>query len=190
MSSSFVARLKKKKNRKITFVVFFFSKVLTLKEKKKNRKIILVVLFSSIVLSSIEGKENREITFVVSFFSVVLSSIEEKKNQRTISVDFFFDRASSSSSLSSSFISFEFRLVTQSSRSLFSSILKNIAIMFDALMKDVVSSSETRLSEEYLTELHHDVFSSISFTFESSSDALRSRKKNSRDDFVNIKKAD
>jgi hypothetical protein len=68
MSSSLVARLKKKKNRKITFVVFFFSRILTLKEEKKNRKT----------------------TFVVFFFSIVLSSIEKKRNQKTIFVDFFF----------------------------------------------------------------------------------------------------
>jgi hypothetical protein len=110
MSSSFVARLKKKKNRKIIFVVFFSSKILTLKEEKKNRKTI----------------------FVVFFFSIVLFSIEKEKNQKAIFVDFSFDRASSSSSLSSSFISFEFRFVTQSSRSLFSSTFRNIAIMFDA----------------------------------------------------------
>jgi hypothetical protein len=44
-------------------------------------------------------------------------------------------------------------------------------------MKDVVSFLKTCLNEEYLTELHHDAFSSISFTSESSSDALRSRKR-------------
>jgi hypothetical protein len=155
MSSSLVARSEKKKNRKTTFVVLFFSKILTLEEEKKNRKTI----------------------FVVFFFSIVLSWIEKKKNQKAISVDLSLDRASSSSSLSSSSVRSEFRFVTQSSRSLFSSVLRNIAIMFDALMKDVVSSSETRLSEEYLTELHHDVLSSISFTSESSSDAFRSRKR-------------
>ncbi len=155
MSSSLVARLKKKKNRKIILVVFFSSKILTLEKKKKNRKII----------------------FVVFFFSIVLSSIEREKNQRAIFVDFFFDWASSSSSLSSSFINSKSRLVTFSSRSLFSSAFKNIAIMFDALMKNVVSLSKIRLNEEYLTKLHHDVFFSISFTFESSSDALRSRKR-------------
>jgi hypothetical protein len=79
--------------------------------------------------------------------------------------------------LSSSFISSESRFVTQSSRSLFSSIFKDIAITFDALMKNVVNFSKTRLSEEYLTELHHDAFFSISFTSESSSDAFRSRKR-------------
>jgi hypothetical protein len=155
MSSSFVARLKEKKNRKIIFVVFFFSRILILKEKKKNRKTIFVVLF----------------------FSIVLSSIEKEKNQRTIFVNFFFDRALSSSSLSSSFINFEFRFVTQSSRSLFSSIFKSIAIMFDALIKNVVNFSKICLNEEYLTKLHHDAFFSISFTFESSSDAFRSRKR-------------
>ncbi len=155
MSSSFAVRLKKKKNRRTIFVVLFFSKILTLKKKKKNRKTIFVVLF----------------------FSMMLTSIERKKNQRIISVDFSFDRASSSSSLSSSFISFESRSITQSSRSLSSSIFKDIAIMFDALMKNVVSFSKTRLKEEYLTEQYHEILSSISFTSKSSSDAFRSRKR-------------
>ncbi len=155
ISSSFVVRLKEEKNRKITFVVFFFSRILTLKEEKKNRKAIFVVLF----------------------FSMMLFSIERKKNQKTIFVDFFFDRASSSSSLSSSFISSESRFVTQSSRSLSSSIFKSIAIMFDALMKNVVNLSKTRLKKEYLTEQHHEILFSISFTSKSSSNAFRSRKR-------------
>ncbi len=45
MSSSLVASLKKKKNRKTVLVVFFFSRVLTLKERKKNRKTTFVVYF-------------------------------------------------------------------------------------------------------------------------------------------------
>jgi DNA-directed RNA polymerase subunit N (RpoN/RPB10) len=49
--------------------------------------------------------------------------------------------------------------------------------LFDALMKDVISLLETRLSKEYVTELHHDALSSISFTSESSFDAFRSRKR-------------
>jgi hypothetical protein len=47
----------------------------------------------------------------------------------------------------------------------------------DALMKNVVNLSKTRLCEKYLTELHHDVLFSISFTSESSFDAFRSRKR-------------
>ncbi len=155
MSSSFAVRLKKKKNRKTTFVVFFSSTILTLVEKKKNRKT----------------------TFVVFFSSTMMSSIERKKNQKTISVDFSFDRASSSSSLSSSSISSESRFVTQSSRSLSSSTFKDIAIMFDALMKNVVSLSKIRLREKCLIKLHHEIFSSISFTSKSSSNAFRSRKR-------------
>jgi hypothetical protein len=107
----------------------------------------------------------------------MMFSIKRKKNQRTIFVDLFFDRVSSSSSLSSSFISFESQLVTQSSRSLSSSIFRSIAIMFDALIKNVVSFSEIRLKEEYWTKQHHEIFFSISFTSKSSSNALRSRKK-------------
>jgi hypothetical protein len=121
--SSLVASLEKKKNRKTTFVVFFFSRILTLEEEKKNRRTI----------------------FVVFSLSVVLSSIEKKKNQRAISVDLSFDRTSSSFSLSSSSINFESRFVTQSFRSFFSSTLRRIAILFDALMKDVVSLSKAYL---------------------------------------------
>jgi uncharacterized protein (UPF0147 family) len=155
ISSSLVMRLEREKNRKITFVVLFFSRVLTLKEEKKNRKTILVVFF----------------------FSMMLSSIKRKKNQKTISVDLSFDRTSSSSSLSSSSISSESRFVTQSSRSLSSSAFRDIAIMFDALMKDVVNLSETRLRKKYLTEHYHETLFSISFTSKSSSDAFRSRKR-------------
>jgi hypothetical protein len=122
-------------------------------------------------------KKNRKITFVVLFFSMMLSSIEKKKNQKAIFVDFFLDRASSSSSLSSSFINSESRFVTQSSRSLSSSTFRNIAIMFDALMKNVVSFSKIRLTKKYLTELHHEILSSISFTSKWSSNALRSRRR-------------
>ncbi len=155
MSSSFVVRLEEKKNRKIIFVVFFFSRIVTSEEEKKNRKIIFVIFFSS----------------------MMLSSIEKKTNQKTIFVDLFLDRASSSSSLSSSSINFESRLVTQSSRSLSSSAFKDIAIMFDALMKNVVSFSKIRLKRKYLTELHHETLSSISFMSKSSSNASRSRRK-------------
>ncbi len=131
---------------------------------------------SSSLVASLKKKKNRKTTFVIFLLSIVLSSIE-KKNQRIISVNLFFDRTSSSFSLSSSSVNSEFRFVTQSSRSFFSSTFKRIAILFDALMKNVVNFSKIHLNEEYLTELHHDVFSSISFTFESSFDALRSRKR-------------
>ncbi len=49
--------------------------------------------------------------------------------------------------------------------------------MFDALMKNVVSFSKIRLKRKYLTEQHHEIFSSISFTSKSSSNAFRSRKR-------------
>ncbi len=158
MSSSFAVRLKKKKNRKIIFVVLFFSKILSLKEEKENRRTIFVVLFFSMKLIWKEKKKNRKAIFVVLFFSKMMFSIKRKKNQRTIFVDFSFDRASSSSSLSSSFISFKSRFVTQSFRSLSWSIFKNIAIMFDALMKNVVNFSKIRLKKKYLTKLHHEFF--------------------------------
>jgi hypothetical protein len=90
--------------------------------------------------------------------------------------------------LSSSFISFESRLVTQSSRSLSSSIFKNISIMFDALMKNVVSLSKIRLKKEYLTELHHEILFSISFALKSSSNTFRSRKRIKKMISITLKK--
>jgi hypothetical protein len=90
--------------------------------------------------------------------------------------------------LSSSFINFESRFVTQSSRSLSSSTFRDIAIMFDALMKNVVSLSKTRLKEKYLTEQHHEILSSISFTSKSSSDAFRSRKRSKETISITSKK--
>jgi hypothetical protein len=140
----------------------------------------IIVIMSSSLVVYLEKKKNRKTIFVFFFFSMMMFSIEKKKNQKTISVDFFFDRISSSSSLSSSSINFESRFVTQSFRSLSSSIFKDIAIMFDALMKNVVIFLKTRLKEEYLTKQHHEIFSSISFTSKSSSNAFCSRKKNKK----------
>jgi hypothetical protein len=51
--------------------------------------------------------------------------------------------------LSSSFINFESRLVTQSFWSLSSSIFKDIAIMFDALMKNVVNLEKICLKKKF-----------------------------------------
>jgi hypothetical protein len=154
MSSLFVTRLKKKKNRKTVFVVFFFSKIVILKEQKKNRKIIFVVFFSSIVLFSIEKKKSKN-NFCWYFFrsSFVIVVIIIVIYQFWISI-------------CHAIISIVFFIS-----------FKNIAIMFNALMKNVVNLLKTRLNENYLTELHHDSFSSISFTSKSSFDAFRSRKK-------------
>ncbi len=80
-------------------------------------------------VTRLEKKKNRKTIFVVFFSSIVLSSIERKKNQKTIFVDFFFRRTSSSSSLTSSFIIFEFLFVSQSISSWSSSTLKNIIMM-------------------------------------------------------------
>jgi hypothetical protein len=44
-------------------------------------------------------------------------------------------------------------------------------------MKNVVNLSKTRLKKKYLTKQHHEIFSSISFTSKSSSNAFRSRKR-------------
>ncbi len=144
MSSSFVARLKKKKNRKIIFVVFFFSRILTLKEEKKNREAILVVFF----------------------FLIVLSSSEKKRNQKTIFVDFFFRRTSSSSSLTSSSIVSEFSFASQSISSWSSSTLRNIVMMFKALLKNE-NCLIIHFDENLLAELIHNASSSFVLSFDS-----------------------
>ncbi len=149
---------------------------------------VMCFTISSLLVISLKKKKNRKTIFVVFFFSIVLSSIEKKKNQKTISVDFFLDWVSSSISLSSSSINFEFRLVTQSFRSFFSSILREIAVLFDALMKNVVSFSKICLSAKYLTKLHHDVLFSILFTFKIVIWRILFPKKSSKSDYVNIKK--
>ncbi len=182
MSSLLVSRSEeKKKNRKTTLVVFFFSNVLSLTEKEKNREAILVV-FS---------------------LSKMLSSIEEKKNRRAILVVLSLDRISSSlsSTLSlsstSSFVISKSSLETQLSSSLSSFMLRDIAMMSEALVRNVVSSSESRRDEDFLAELIHSaisffvlpsrsffsvslffaLLSFVSFVFLSSSDAPRLRKR-------------
>jgi hypothetical protein len=123
-------RLERKKNRKIIFVVFFFSRILTLKEEKKNRKTI----------------------FVVFFFSMMLSSIKKKKNQKTIFVDFSFDRASSSFFLTLSFIESSFAIQSSSS-SLFLITLKKLAIMSKILLNDISNSIKTRCDADFFNQI-------------------------------------
>jgi hypothetical protein len=112
MSSSSETRLKeKKKNRKTSFVVLFFSKILMLTKKKKNQRIILVLLFLSKMLRFVKKNKNRKIIFV----------------------NLFFDRFSSSFSLTFSLI--EFSLAIQSSSSsLSSTALRDLAVMIETLM--------------------------------------------------------
>ncbi len=144
MSSSFVTRLKEKKNRKTIFVVFFFSKILILKKREKNRRTI----------------------FVDFFLSIVLSSIEKKKNQKTIFLDFSFDRTLSSFSLTSSFNVSEFSFASSSISSWFSSTLKNMIMMSKALLKNE-DDFITHFDENLLTELIHNVSSSFVLFFDS-----------------------
>jgi hypothetical protein len=129
---------KEKEKSKITFVVLFFSRILTLKEKKKNRKAILVVFF----------------------FSMMLFSIEKKKNQKTIFVDFFLDQASSSSFLTFSFVESSFANQSFFS-SLFSITLKKLAIMSKALLNDISNSIEIRCDENFLNRFQDFVFSFV-----------------------------
>ncbi len=145
MSSSSITRLEEKKNRKTIFVVFFSSKILTLKERKENRRTIFVVLS----------------------LSVVLSSIEKKKNQRAIFVDFFFDRISSSFSLTSSSIVFESSLASSSIPSWSSSTLKNMIIILKTLLENE-DDFIIHFDESLLAELIH----SVSSSFVLSSDSL------------------
>ncbi len=138
MSSSLVVRLEKKQNRKIIFVIFFFSKIVISEEKKKNRKIILVVFF----------------------FSIVLSSIKRKKNQKTIFVDFFFDRASSSFFLTLSFVESSSAIQSFFS-SLFSITLKKLAIMSKILLNDILNSIEIRCDADFFNQIRDFFFSFV-----------------------------
>jgi hypothetical protein len=71
LSSSSVTRLKKKKNRKMTFVVFFFSIMLSSIEKKKNQKTIFVDFFFDRISSSFSLTSS----FIVSKSSFASQSI-------------------------------------------------------------------------------------------------------------------
>jgi hypothetical protein len=80
MSSSFVVRSKRKKNRKIIFVVFFFSMMLFSIEKKKNQKTIFVDFFFDRVSSSFSLTSSLvESSFAIQSFSSSLFSITLKK---------------------------------------------------------------------------------------------------------------
>ncbi len=107
-----------------------------------------------------EEKKNRKTIFVVFFFSIVLSSIEKEKNQRATSVDFFSRRTSSSSSLTSSFIVFESSFASQSTSSWSSSTLRDIIMMFEALLENE-DCFITHLDESLLAELIHSASSSF-----------------------------
>jgi hypothetical protein len=137
---------------KITEKIFMSSRLLI-----ETR---IVVIMSSSFAVRLKEKKNRKITFVVFFFSMMLSSIEKKKNQRTISVDFFFDRASSSSSLTFSFV--ESSSANSSFSSSLSSItLKKLAIMSKALLNDISNSIEIRCDENFLNRFQDFVSSSV-----------------------------
>ncbi len=120
----------------------------------------IVVIMSSSFAVRLEKKKNRKITFVVLFFSMMLSSIEKKKNQRAIFVDLSFDQASSSSSLTSSFVESSSANSSFSS-SLFSITLKKLAIMSKALLNDISNSIETRCDENFLNRFQDFVFSFV-----------------------------
>jgi hypothetical protein len=120
----------------------------------------IVVIMSSSLAVRLEKKKNRKIIFVVLFFSMMLSSIEKEKNQKTISVDFFLDRASSSSSLTLSFVESSFANSSLSS-SLSSITLKKLAIMSKTLLNDISNSTEIRCDENFLNRFQDFVFSFV-----------------------------
>ncbi len=125
----------------------------------------IVVIMSSSLAVRLEKKKNRKITLVVLFSSMMLSSIERKKNQRAISVDFSFDRASSSFSLTLSFVESSSANSSFSS-SLFSITLKKLAIMSKTLLNDISNSTEIRCDENFLNRFQDFVFSFVlSFRF-------------------------
>jgi hypothetical protein len=128
----------------------------------------LVIRFtlSSSFVTRLKEKKNRKTTFVVFFFSIVLSSIKRKKNQKNIFVDFFFRRTSSSLSLTSSFMIFEFSFASQSISSWSSSTLKNIIMMFETFLKNE-DCFIIYFNESLLTELIHNVSSSFMLSFDS-----------------------
>jgi hypothetical protein len=154
------------------------------------RQIKFVVIISSSLAVRLKKKKDRKIIFVVFFFSMMLSLIEKKKNQRAISVDFSFDRVSSSFSLTFSFVESSF--ANQSSfLSLFSITLKKLTIMSKALLNDISNSIEIRCDENFLNRFQDFVssfvlsfrlifFVSLSFilsTFSSFLNLSRSRKR-------------
>jgi hypothetical protein len=96
---------------------------------------------------------------------MMLFSIEKKKNQKTIFVDFFFDRVSSSSSLTFSLVDSSFANSSFFS-SLFSITLKKLAIMSKTLLNDISNSIEIRCDENFLNRFQDFVFSFVlSFRF-------------------------
>ncbi len=117
----------------------------------------IVVIMSSSFAVRLKKKKNRKITLVVFFFSMMLSSIERKKNQKTIFVDLFFDRASSSSFLTFSFVESS-SANSSSSSSLFSITLKKLTIMSKALLNDISNSIEIRCDENFLNRFQDFVF--------------------------------
>ncbi len=137
LSSSSVTRLREKENRKTTFVVFFFS----------------------IVLSSIKKKENQKTIFDDFFFRRTLSS-------SSLTSSSIVSESSLASQSISSFIVSESSFTSQSISSWSSSTLKNIIIMSEALLKNE-DCLIIHLDESLLTELIYNVSSLFVLSFDS-----------------------
>jgi hypothetical protein len=112
-------------------------------------------------------KKIEEQLLVVLFFSNMLSFIEKKKNRKTILVVLFFNRISSSLSSTSSFVISKSSLETQLFSSFSSFMFKNIVMMSEAFVKNVVNFFESRRDENFLTELIHNAISSFVLSFRS-----------------------
>jgi hypothetical protein len=114
----------------------------------------------------VQRKRKIEKRFSLFSFSRLCYHRLKKKNQRIIFVDFFFRRASLSSSLTSSFIVFEFLFASQSISSWSSSTLKNIIMMFKTLLKNE-DCFIIHFDENLLTRLIHNASSLFVLSFDS-----------------------
>ncbi len=157
----------------------------------------VVVMSLCLALRLKKKKENRKTIFIVFFSSNVFLLIRKKKNRKSNFIVFFLDRISSSSSLTSSFVVSKSSLSTRLSSSFSSFMFKNIVMIFETLMRNIISFFESHFEENLLIELIHSEISSfvlssrsfffvtsffasfsfVSFVFLLSSDATRFHKR-------------
>jgi hypothetical protein len=142
------------------------SLMLVWKKRKKIEDQISLFFSFRIFYCWQKEKKNRRSNFIVLFLSKMLLSVEEKKNREVIFVDFSFDRASSSFSLTSSFNVSESLFASSSISSWFSSTLKNMTMMSRTLLKNE-DCFIIHFDESLLTELIHNVSSSFVLSFDS-----------------------
>jgi hypothetical protein len=116
MSSSCVARLEKKKNRKTIFVVYFSSIVLSSIEKKKNQKTIFVDFFFRRTSSS----SSLTSSFVVSEFSFASQSISSWSSSTLKNIIMMFE----------TLLKNEDCLITHFDESLLAELIHNVSSSF------------------------------------------------------------